>query len=164
MRINPFPVIDLLSQPRTMTAKRSSPARILVAEDDISIRFLCTKALVHSGYGVDAAADGAAAWELLHRDRFDLLITDNDMPRLTGIELLKKVHSVRMPLSAIMATGSPPYHEFVQAPWLRPKAILLKPYSIEDLLQLVKEVLLAAEAVLQEPPDNAKPEADNLTG
>ena len=65
--------------------------RILVVEDDGAIRQSNAQVLVRSGYQVDTAEDGAAGWKALHGKEFDLMITDHDMPRLTGLELVKKV-------------------------------------------------------------------------
>jgi DNA-binding response OmpR family regulator len=117
------------------------PDHILVVEDDLFIRRLNTRVLVGSGYEVDAAADGAAAWRALNADSFDLLITDNSMPKLTGVELLKKLRGARMALPVIMATGALPKEEFARHPWLRPAATLLKPYTGEQMLRMVKKVL-----------------------
>jgi DNA-binding response OmpR family regulator len=119
--------------------------RILLVEDEPHIRQLNTGALIHSGYHVDAAEDGAAAWEALNTDSYDLLITDHNMPRLTGIELLKKLYANRMALPVIMATGELPTEEFTRYPWLQPAATLLKPYTIAELLGTVKKVLREAD-------------------
>jgi acetyltransferase-like isoleucine patch superfamily enzyme/CheY-like chemotaxis protein len=97
--------------------------------------------LIHSGYAVEVAEDGAAAWEALQANRYDLLITDNTMPRLTGMELLKKLRSARMGLPVIMATGTVPMQELAQNPWLEPVATLAKPYATDQLLDTVKDVL-----------------------
>jgi two-component system OmpR family response regulator len=126
----------------TVPSQKGSPSRILLVDDDRDIRELFTKVLMYSGYEVDAAADGADAWNILQNKTYDLLITDNEMPNLTGIELLKKILSARIIIPVIMATGKPPQEEFDRCPQLRPSATLLKPYKIEDLLQKVQEVLL----------------------
>jgi DNA-binding response OmpR family regulator len=117
--------------------------RILVVEDEAPVRQLNAEVLTRAGYEVDAAEDGAAAWEALNGDSYDLLITDNGMPRLSGLELLKKLRAARMELPVIMATGTLPTQEFAQSPWLRPAATLEKPYTIEELLRTVKKVLRA---------------------
>jgi len=126
-------------------AGMNSPPHLLVAEDDDSIRELNTEALRQAGYEVDAAADGAAAWQALQAASYDLLITDNNMPRISGVELLKHLRAVRMELPVIMATGPLPQHEFNRYPWLQPAATLLKPYTIEELLQSVMRVLREAD-------------------
>jgi DNA-binding response OmpR family regulator len=124
----------------------SPPYRILVVEDDDSIRALNTEVLIRAGYEVNGVEDGAAAWQALNTDSYDLLITDNNMPRVSGIELLKHLRAARMELPVIMATGTLPTEEFSRHPWLQPAATLLKPYTIEDLRQTVKQVLLASKS------------------
>jgi DNA-binding response OmpR family regulator len=121
------------------------PDRILVVEDDTSIRNLNVAVLTQSGYTVDSAPDGAAAWQALHAEDFDLMITDNNMPKLSGVELLKKMRGARLDLPVIMATGVLPREEFARAPGLQPTATLLKPYTLADLLHLVKKVLASAD-------------------
>jgi DNA-binding response OmpR family regulator len=117
-----------------------------VVEDDGDIRRLNAEVLIHSGYHVDAAADGAAAWEALCADNYDLMITDNNMPKLTGVDLLKKLRSARMALPVIMATGTMPQEEFKRYPWLQPTATLVKPYTLEELLGTVTKVLRATDS------------------
>jgi two-component system chemotaxis response regulator CheY len=90
---------------------------------------------------VDAAHDGAVAWNTLQLKNYDLLVTDNDMPKVTGVELLKKLHAARMALPVIMATGKLPLHEFTRHPHIEPDAVLLKPYTIDALLHKVQEIL-----------------------
>jgi two-component system response regulator QseB len=122
---------------------RTHPTRrILVVEDDSDIRQLGTELLTRSGYEVDCAADGAAAWEALNTDTcYDLMIIDNNMPKLTGVGLLKKLRAARMALPVIMATGILPEHEFTRYPWLQPAATLLKPYTADELLGTVRNIL-----------------------
>jgi len=119
------------------------PHRILVVDDEASLRRLITSTLVCSGYSVDAAEDGADAWEALQVKHYDLLITDNNMPRVSGVELLQKLHATRHALPVIMATGILPEEEFARNPCLKPAATLLKPYTLADLLKTVKAVLHA---------------------
>ncbi|GAT35051.1 two-component system, chemotaxis family [Terrimicrobium sacchariphilum] len=67
--------------------------RILVADDSLTVRELERKLLVSQGYEVDTAVDGADAWNALRSGKYDLLVTDIDMPRLDGIELVKLVRN-----------------------------------------------------------------------
>ena len=134
-----------ISQAGESTFAPLPPGRILVVEDEPNIRQINTAALIHSGYHVDAAEDGAAAWEALNADSYDLMITDNKMPRLTGMELLKKLYASRMALPVIMTTGELPTEEFTRYPWLQPAATLLKPYTSEEMLRTVQEVLRQAD-------------------
>ena len=74
-------------------------------EDDDTICHLNAQALRHSGYHVDAAEDGAVAWETLQRSQYDLVVTDNDMPNVSGVELLKRLRASDIILPVIMASG-----------------------------------------------------------
>lgn len=121
--------------------------RILVVEDDADIRDLNTEVLIGQGYRVDRAADGAAAWDALNSESYDLMITDNNMPKVTGVDLLKKMRAARMALPVIMATGILPAEEFRRHPWLRPAGMLTKPYTITELLCMVKDVFRATDSV-----------------
>lgn len=125
-------------------AQPSSPAlrqRILVVDDDPTIRQLNTEVLTASGYHVDTADDGTTAWEAVQQNAYDLLLTDHDMPRLTGVGLLQKLYAARLALPVIMVTGTYPQEEFERHPWLQIEASLLKPYTIDELLHTVKNVL-----------------------
>ena len=140
---NPFKTEDAAAN--TVPRPQPNPRpRILVVEDDAVMRELNRSALTECGYHVDVAEDGAAAWAALQLNSYDLMITDNGMPKVSGIDLLKKLHAAHMALPVIMATGCLPQEEFAQSPWLHPSAMLLKPYTLAELLGTVKEVLQAA--------------------
>ena len=121
--------------------------RILLVDDDSDIRRLNAEALKRSGYEVDTAEDGAAGWETLSACSYDLLITDNNMPKLSGVDLLKRLRAARMELPVIMATGALPTEEFTRYPWLQPAATLLKPidHAQHFLARSVVEVQLRAD-------------------
>ena len=140
--------------------------RILVVEDDPAIRRVNTEVLIYSGYQVDTAEDGEAAWDALQLINYDLLVTDNDMPRVTGVELLQKILAANLTLPIIMATGILPDEEFTRYPWLQPNITLLKPYTFDELLDAVKEVLRVTSDAHNEvaPPPNwrIQPPADRF--
>jgi DNA-binding response OmpR family regulator len=139
-----------------LQCQTSPPHRILVVDDDISIRKVNTEMLLGSGYEVDAAEDGDAAWQALNADRYDLLVTDHNMPKVSGVELLKRLRAARMDLPAILVSGVMPTEELNRYPWLQIEARLLKPYTAEELLGTVAEVLRATDEVHErsEPPSN----------
>jgi DNA-binding response OmpR family regulator len=122
----------------------ASPHCILIVEDDPDIRRLNAEGLTNSGYRVDAATDGAFAWEALQRKNYDLLITDNDMPRVSGVELVKKVREAHMPLPVIMVSGSVPAAGAREGGSPGVNATLAKPHAIIDLLKIVERILAAA--------------------
>ena len=102
---------------------------------------------ISSGYDVDTAADGADAWKALKTHRYDLLITDNKMPRVTGLELIKKLRSEGMTLPVILASVTMPTEELKRHPWLQLDPTLPKPFTSAELLDMVKKVLGAAASV-----------------
>jgi DNA-binding response OmpR family regulator len=117
-------------------------------EDDVAIRRINTEILTFSGYQVDAAEDGVAAWEALQLKNYDLMVTDNDMPKVTGVELIQKVKAGGMALPVIMATGAVP--EFTRSGTPQPAVTLLKPYTFHELLAAVKSVLGVASDPIEE--------------
>ena len=120
----------------------NSPQRILVVEDECNLRQLNAEVLIEAGYQVDVAEDGAAAWAKLLLSKYDLLITDQFLPKMSGVELLKKIHDARMTMAVIMATEILPTWEFALHPCLQTVSMLRKPYTIEKFLGMVKSVLV----------------------
>jgi DNA-binding response OmpR family regulator len=153
-----LPAGDSSSTP--LPAQPNPPCHILMVDDDPLIRKLNVAVLSHAGYEVDEAVDGADAWEALSACDYDLLITDNSMPKVTGVELLKKLRAARMSMPVIMATGILPTEEFTRYPWLQPSATLTKPYTIEELMATVQEVLCAPGGTSEQavtPPTSRNP-------
>ena len=99
-----------------------------------------------SGYQVEGVKDGVEGLEELLTCDYDLVITDNTMPRMTGIQMIAKLYAARLSLPVIMATGQLPVHEFASRPWLTPDATLQRPFSNDDLLATVKKVLRADDS------------------
>jgi len=121
------------------------PHRILLVDDDRDIRSLNADVLVRAGYHVDTAENGASGWKALEAKHYDVLITDNTMPGVTGLDLIKKLRSADMTLSVILASGTVPAEELNRCPWLQVDALLPKPYSIAELLRTVNQVLRTTE-------------------
>ena len=117
---------------------------ILVVDDEPSMRRLNNQILARSGYHVDVAENGATAWEMLQAKQYDLLITDHDMPKGSGLQLLQKLYTACKHLPTILATGKLSLDELHRHPWLPIEAILIKPYTFDQLVTTVKNVLLHA--------------------
>jgi DNA-binding response OmpR family regulator len=118
------------------------PLRILLVEDDKLIGELYAVVLTGAGYRVDIAEDGEVGWHMLRAvsyslESYHVMITDNNMPKLSGVELIKKLRSEHMTLPVIMATAVAP----LDTADLRLAAILTKPFPLEQLVQTVDEVL-----------------------
>jgi two-component system chemotaxis response regulator CheY len=141
--------------------------RILVVDDEIAIRQLISDVLVGFGYHVDTAEDGALGWEALHSKSYDLLITDNNMPKVSGVELVKKLRSAGLALPVILISGAMPTEELIRHPWLEVAATLLKPFTAKGLLEIVSKVLLqtysAREQIRSETMWRSHPSVQGLS-
>jgi two-component system sensor histidine kinase and response regulator WspE len=82
-------VLGTLSPRSEGTTQRRK--RVLVVEDSLTVRELERKLLTNAGYEVEVAVDGMDGWNAVRAREFDLLVTDIDMPRLDGIELVKLI-------------------------------------------------------------------------
>jgi DNA-binding response OmpR family regulator len=122
-------------------ARKIAPRRILVVDDDPDTRQLSVDVLVSANFEVDAAVDGADGWEALQAKHFDLVITDNTMPRMTGVELIEKLRFSGITIPVIMATAHMPTLDFIRKPWLRPDVGLITPVSDDELMAAISSVL-----------------------
>ena len=140
--------------------------RILVVDDDADIRRINTEILVAAGYTVEAVEDGAVAWDTLQHKSYDLMITDNCMPKMSGMELVNNLQDAHLALPTIMVTGVPPMEVLNRDTQSHIEAVLLKPYTAAELLAKVRNVLLANDhaarsaAPLPLPPHH--PSGDDL--
>jgi DNA-binding response OmpR family regulator len=142
------------------------PLRILVVDDDPGIRKIGTEVLVHHGYQVDAAEDHNAGWKALQTYTYDLLITALDMPRLSGLKLVKKLRDAHLALPVILASETMTPQELNQNPWFHLSGALLKPVSPEQLLHTVQAVLYAPDGAREQnappPGRQSQPSAGGL--
>jgi DNA-binding NtrC family response regulator len=116
-----------------------SPTRILVAEDEANLRLVIQKELQRLGYRVQVAADGEAALRLLEESNVDVLLCDINMPRMDGMELLRRVRERANPPEAIMLTGHATVETAIEAMKLGAYDYLSKPYHITELDALVRQ-------------------------
>ena len=133
------------------------PARILMVEEDPDIRRLNAEVLIDSGYNVDVANDGEVAWQVLQTRNYDLLLMDDRMPSVTGLELIRKLHAEKMALPVVLMSRKMPTEMLNEHPWLQIQAMLFKPYSLAEMLETVKEVLCATSVSARDlpaPPQN----------
>jgi DNA-binding response OmpR family regulator len=134
----------------------NSSHRILVVDDDSDLRLLYADILAPRGHHVDAAEDGAAGWEALQANNYNLLITEHSLPKLTGVELVRKLRAAHMAVPVVLAAGRLPTPELTRNPSLQLAAMLPKPFAVDELLDTVKKVLRATDNPREQlaPPPN----------
>lgn len=115
---------------------------IVVAEDHDDIRYVLTRSLERAGHRVVAASDGAAALAAVKEHRPDLVVTDVDMPRMTGLDLCRAIRAdddLRH-IPVVVASGS-----LIPGDGLAEdagaSATLLKPFQPAQLLALIAQLL-----------------------
>ncbi len=108
-------------------------ARLLIAEDEANLRLVLQKELQRLGYRVHAAPDGEAALRKLEESNVDVMLCDINMPRMDGMELLRRVHERPNPPEVIMLTGQGTIETAVEAMKMGAYDYLTKPYSITEL-------------------------------
>jgi two-component system, OmpR family, alkaline phosphatase synthesis response regulator PhoP len=118
--------------------------RILLCDDEIHILRAMEFKLKKAGYEVDITSDGEEAWEAIQKSKPDLLITDCQMPRLTGLELVERLRNNQqtadMPVFMLTAKGYELSQELL-INQLQVMRIVAKPFSPRELLQYVDAVL-----------------------
>jgi two-component system, cell cycle response regulator CpdR len=119
-------------------------ARILLAEDDTSMREYLQRALQRVGYEVAAVGCGTEAMPLLEVEHFDLLLTDIVMPEMDGIELARRATELDPDIKVMFITGfaAVALNPDNNAP--RQAKILSKPFHLRDLVNEVQRLLAAA--------------------
>jgi len=146
-----------------MTASR----RVLIVDDEPNMRRVLEIMLGRRGYRTDAAADGEEAWERLRDGGYDLVCSDLRMPRLDGIELLRRMRDQGLDLPLILMTAHGSLDSAVEALRLGACDYLLRPFDIEALELAIDRVfatrgLLRQNAYLRD--EAARPVQSGLLG
>ncbi len=128
---------------RTTSVLPTGAERILFVDDEEMLVEMARGMLESLGYHVTVAANGSEAWSLFLEDpsRFDLVITDQTMPDVTGVALAQKMLGVRKEMSIILCTG---YSEMVSAEKAREAGIceyVMKPMVKKELAETIRRVL-----------------------
>jgi DNA-binding NtrC family response regulator len=113
--------------------------RILIAEDEANLRLVLQKELERLGYRVQVAPDGEAALRKLEESNVDVLLCDINMPRIDGMEVLRRIYERPNPPEVIMLTGQATVETAVEAMKLGAYDYLTKPYRINELDIRVKQ-------------------------
>jgi two-component system cell cycle response regulator CpdR len=115
--------------------------RILLAEDDESMRGFLARALERAGHDVVAMENGAEALERLKAEPFDLLLTDIVMPMMDGIELARHASELDPGLKIMFITGFAAVTLESDPKALNDAKMLSKPFHLRDLVDTVEQVL-----------------------
>jgi DNA-binding response OmpR family regulator len=145
--VKPAPPEELLGRVRELLHMSGLSAgqreRLLVADDSPAIRHLLADSLSRQGFVVVTAEDGAQALAQLQAERFDMLITDYDMPKMTGFEL---VHAVKREpalreLPTLMLTARASRRDQAQMRAAGLTSYLVKPFAADKCVALVERLL-----------------------
>jgi CheY-like chemotaxis protein/anti-sigma regulatory factor (Ser/Thr protein kinase) len=118
---------------------------ILVTDDDQTTRHVIRGVLTNAGYDVSVAGDGLEALEALRTRRFDLLLLDVWMPRMTGLELLAQLRTLGLPPRVVVMTSDDAPETLLKAVREQAFEYVHKPVASAALLQTVREALSAPD-------------------
>ncbi len=121
--------------------EESRAARILVVDDEESIRDLLKLVLTGEGYSVVTASGGEEAIGYLEAQRFDLVITDLVMPTVNGVEVLRAAKRIAPNFPVIVITGYPSVETVTKLVRLGAGDYLTKPFNIDVVLVTVAKLL-----------------------
>jgi len=124
----------------------ANPPRVLVAEDNLALAGVVRFNLEHAGFQVTVARDGQEAWDAMQDVSFDVLVTDQQMPRLTGEQLCTRIRADarfdRLPMIMVTAKGFELELQDLRDR-LGVKEVIAKPFSPRDLVRTVQDCLAA---------------------
>jgi len=141
-----FPVIEKAQTVEPTPTNEDMPKgteKILFIDDDEMLANLGTMMLSEMGYQVTMMTDSTEALKLFvaNPDHFDLVITDQTMPQLTGKELIPKLKQIRPDIQTIICTGYSSKVDEAEAQKLGADAFMMKPLDLPVLLQTIRKVL-----------------------
>lgn len=116
-------------------------AKILVADDQESMRLIISNLLEENGHSVKTAEDGVQALNLLKQDSFDLVVADVNMPRLNGLEFLKQVKENDPKIRVVFVTGVLEETVKLGTENLSLDGLILKPFEKPAALEVIEKVL-----------------------
>jgi two-component system nitrogen regulation response regulator GlnG len=123
--------------------------RILVADDEESIRWVLSKALIKKGFKVDLAEDGKQALSMFRSNHYDLAVLDIKMPGLQGLELLKQVREEFPETLVVIMTAESTMENAVAAMKNGAYDYLTKPFDLDALDAIILKAQKAAEVCEQ---------------
>ncbi len=122
--------------------KAQGPRQVLVVDDNSILLEMLARTLQRAGFATEKANDGEEGWTALCDRDFDLVITDNEMPKLTGIDMMRRLRAVSNEPPCLLISGSFNGSETLFRQLIRPGEILAKPFSPERLIEMAFALLL----------------------
>jgi two-component system chemotaxis response regulator CheY len=116
-------------------------ARILAVDDSPSMRQMVSIALTGAGYEVEQACDGVEALAIAQKSRFDLVITDVNMPNMDGITLVRKIRETDKNLPLMMVTTEAEKSRVLEAIKAGVNNYVVKPFTAETLSEKITQTL-----------------------
>jgi excisionase family DNA binding protein len=134
--------------PSNALPSRSSRHRVLVVDDEASIRELLSKTLALAEYDVETVSDGPAALDRMRESQshYDLLIADLMMPGMDGLTLIRQVKRMKADLPVIIITGFSTESSAIEAVNLGVAGYLTKPFRVPQVLAAAAKALGAPAA------------------
>lgn len=117
-------------------SRTAEPPRVLVVDDEESIRTLVMAALAEGGYELLAAADGEEAKEVIGRERIDAAVVDLQMPRLDGLGLMRWARPRHPDIRWIILSGQGAFEDAVRAVQLGAFDFITKPHGVAEAVQV----------------------------
>lgn len=137
-----FPLCDEEAEQAQSPVQKAQPdtARILFVDDDMEYRTSITQALESMGYEVTEIDNGGAALQLLEAERFGLVLTDQTMPAMSGIEFAERMRAQDITIPVLLCTG---YSQYVTEEKLHQLGLglLMKPFTLQELERAVTRML-----------------------
>jgi excisionase family DNA binding protein len=130
-----------VAPPLDRPGRTADRPRVLVVDDEASIRELLSKTLALAEYDVDTAPDGRAAIERLRLGHYDLLIADLKMPGLDGLSLIREAKRLKSDLPVIIITGFSTESSAIEAVNLGVAGYLTKPFRVPQVLAAAARAL-----------------------
>lgn len=118
-----------------------SKGKILVVDDEASLRMLLGKELSRVGYSVETVADGAEALTRLREDFFHVVLLDILMPQTDGMEVLRIIKQDAIPSEVIILTGNATFENVIESMKLGAFEYVRKPYELSELLIQVERAI-----------------------
>ena len=132
---------DQTTSPSPVPAHTGSRPRVLVVDDEASIRDLLTQTLTLADYVVDAAADGAEALDRMKTQAYNLLVTDLRMPGLDGLSVINEARRINSELPVIVITGFSTETSAIDAANIGVSGYLTKPFKVPKVLEVAARAL-----------------------